>query len=114
MGVHLHLTANAVLREIGPRIARHPLAHALRALVFAEAALFALVRCLSVDARTSLQMHQNNESIKPLGIQYKTSTVSHTHQWTITNEMRIREAQMAHVALRHTVFVDAFNAFHDR
>ena len=55
MGIDADLALDAVLRYVGPAVARHPLALTLGTLVLAEAALLALVGSEAVLARTSLQ-----------------------------------------------------------
>ena len=55
MGIDADLALDAVLRHVGPAVARHPLALALRTLVLSEAALLALVGSQAILARTSLK-----------------------------------------------------------
>lgn len=60
--IHLDVAFAALLCEIGPRIARHPFAQALSALVFAEAPFLALVRCFAFDAWTCLHKEKEKKN----------------------------------------------------
>lgn len=55
VGIYVDVALYALLTHVCPAIARHPLAFALRALVLAEAALSALIRCEALALRTCLE-----------------------------------------------------------
>lgn len=55
VGVYVDVALYALLTHVRPAIAGHPLTFALRALVLAEAPLFALIRCEAFAFRTCLE-----------------------------------------------------------
>ena len=61
--IDVYMALNTLLAHVCPRVARHPLPLALGALVLAETALLALVRCHSLAFGTRLQ---RKETSRPL------------------------------------------------